>query len=146
MKKTDKNYSILLTLFVISIVIANVVGARTITTGIHLGPITLSTSGGAITYAVTFLCTDIVGEIWGRKKAQSMVFFGFVGQIFAPLQSSLQDSAEPLTQLWTAHIRPFWARTGYSSSAVCALTTHPRAGTSLYSTKSVMLTSASTAT
>ena len=55
MKKTDKNYSILLTLFVISIVIANVVGSRTITTGIHLGPITLSTSGGAITYAVTFL-------------------------------------------------------------------------------------------
>ena len=39
--------------FVISIVIANVVGSRTITTGIHLGPITLSTSGGAITYAVT---------------------------------------------------------------------------------------------
>ena len=45
MKKNDKNYSILLTLFVISIVIANVVGSRTITTGIHLGPITLSTSG-----------------------------------------------------------------------------------------------------
>ncbi len=85
MKKNDKNYSILLTLFVISIVIANVVGSRTITTGIHLGPITLSTSGGAITYAVTFLCTDIVGEIWGRKKAQSMVFFGFVGQIFATI-------------------------------------------------------------
>ena len=79
MKKNDKNYSILLTLFVISIVIANVVGSRTITTGIHLGPITLST------YAVTFLCTDIVGEIWGRKKAQSMVFFGFVGQIFATI-------------------------------------------------------------
>lgn len=38
MKKNDKNYSILLTLFVISIVIANVVGSRTITTGIHLGP------------------------------------------------------------------------------------------------------------
>mgnify|MGYP000367470267 CR=1 FL=1 len=35
--------------------------------------------------AVTFLCTDIVGEIWGRKKAQSMVFFGFVGQIFATI-------------------------------------------------------------
>ena len=63
MKKNDKNYSILLTLFVISIVIANVVGSRTITTGIHLGPITLSTSGSTITYAVTFLCTDIVGEI-----------------------------------------------------------------------------------
>ena len=78
----------------ISIVIANVVGSRTITTGIHLGPITLSTSGGAITYAVTFLCTDIVGEIWGRKKAQSMVFFGFVGRFSQPSQLSLQAGAE----------------------------------------------------
>lgn len=83
MKKTEKNFNILLVLFVISIVIANVVGSRVITTGISLGPFMLSTSGGAITYAVTFLCTDIAGEVWGKKKAMSMVFFGFVGQIFA---------------------------------------------------------------
>lgn len=83
MKKTERNFNILLILFVISIVIANVVGARTITTGLHIGPIVLSTSGGAITYAVTFLCTDIAGEIWGKAKAQSMVFYGFIGQIFA---------------------------------------------------------------
>ena len=87
MKKTDKNYSILLTLFVISIVIANVVGARTITTGIHLGPITLSTSGGAITYAVTFLCTDIVGEIWGRKKRRAWFSLALWGRFLQPLQS-----------------------------------------------------------
>lgn len=83
MKKTEKNFNILLVFFVISIVIANVVGSRVITTGITIGPILLSTSGGAITYAITFLCTDIVGEIWGKKKAISMVFYGFVGQIFA---------------------------------------------------------------
>ena len=83
MKKTDRNFNILLVLFVISIVIANVVGSRVITTGITIGGITLSTSGGAITYAVTFLCTDIAGEVWGKKKAMSMVFYGFVGQIFA---------------------------------------------------------------
>lgn len=83
MKKTERNFNILLVLFVISIVIANVVGSRVITTGINLGPFTLSTSGGAITYAVTFLCTDIAGEVWGKKKAMSMVFFGFIGQVFA---------------------------------------------------------------
>lgn len=40
-------------------------------------------SGGAITYAVTFLCTDIIGEIWGKATAQRVVKYGFIGQIFA---------------------------------------------------------------
>ena len=51
MKKTNENLVILITLFAISIVIANVTGARTITTGLHIGPIELALSGGAITYA-----------------------------------------------------------------------------------------------
>lgn len=83
MKKNDTNFSILFTLFVISIVIANVVGARVITTGIKLFGFELSTSGGAITYAITFLCTDIIGEIWGKKKANSVIKYGFLGQVFA---------------------------------------------------------------
>lgn len=83
MKKNDRNLFILVTLFVISIVIANVTGARTITTGLSLGRIPLSLSGGAITYAVTFLCTDIIGEIWGKKTAKSVVKYGFIGQVFA---------------------------------------------------------------
>lgn len=83
MQKNDRNLFILVTLFVISIVIANVVGARTVTTGIHIGSIELALSGGAITYAVTFLCTDIIGEIWGKATAKSVVKYGFIGQIFA---------------------------------------------------------------
>lgn len=83
MKKTDRNLIITITLFVISIVVANVVGARTITTGLSIGPIELTMSGGAITYAVTFLCTDIIGEIWGKETAKGVVKYGFIGQIFA---------------------------------------------------------------
>ena len=83
MRKTDRNLLITLTLFVISIVIANVVGARTVTTGLSFGRITLALSGGAITYAVTFLCTDIIGEIWGKAVAKSVVKYGFIGQVFA---------------------------------------------------------------
>lgn len=83
MKKNETNYMVLVTLFVISIVIANVVGARVITTGAFIGNIPIQTSGGAITYAVTFLCTDIIGEIWGKQKAMDVVKYGFVGQIFA---------------------------------------------------------------
>ena len=85
MKKTETNFMILVTLFVISIVIANVVGARVITTGLSIGSIPIQTSGGAITYAVTFLCTDIISEIWGKQKAKSVIKYGFIGQIFATI-------------------------------------------------------------
>ena len=95
MRKTVRNFNILLILFVISIVVANVVGARVITTGIHLGPIELCTSGGAITYAVTFLCTDIVSELWGKEKAMSMVKYGFIGQIFATVMIVLTGLCPP---------------------------------------------------
>lgn len=98
MKKTDTNLFILVTLFVISIVIANVTGARTITTGLSLGSIPLALSGGAITYAVTFLCTDIIGELWGRDTAKGVVKYGFTGQIFATaciMLTGLFPAAEP---------------------------------------------------
>ena len=85
MKKTETNFMILTTLFVISIVIANVVGARVITTGIEINGITLSMSGGAITYAVTFLCTDVISELWGKEKARSIIKYGFIGQVFATI-------------------------------------------------------------
>ena len=83
MKKNNNNLIILIVLFSISIVIANVVGARTITTGLSLCGIPLALSGGAITYAVTFLCTDIIGEIWGKATAKAVVKYGFIGQVFA---------------------------------------------------------------
>lgn len=81
--KNARAFMALLVVFVVSIVVANVVGARVITTGINIFGVELATSGGAITYAFTFLCTDIAGERWGRSAAMEMVRFGFLGQIFA---------------------------------------------------------------
>lgn len=106
MKKTNENLVILITLFAISIVIANVTGARTITTGLHIGPIELALSGGAITYAVTFLCTDIIGEIWGKATAQRVVKYGFIGQILPP--PALCSPAFSLQRMpsWTMPINP----------------------------------------
>ena len=99
MRATERNFKILLTIFIISVCTANVVGARVITTGISIGSILLCTSGGAITYAFTFLCTDIVGEIWGKEKAQSMVKYGFIGQVFCTFMiivTSLFPATDPV--------------------------------------------------
>lgn len=70
-------------IFSVSIVVANVVGCKIINTGIYLGGLELALSGGAITYAFTFLCTDIIGELWGKKEATKAVFRGFFAQVFA---------------------------------------------------------------
>ena len=132
MKKTNENLVILITLFAISIVIANVTGARTITTGLHIGPIELALSGGAITYAVTFLCTDIIGEIWGKATAQRVVKYGFIGQIFATACIML-TGVFPATDV----VMDNAYRTGFLSSAVCPHTSFPSRGTWPYSMQSV---------
>ena len=81
--KKETYFNILLIIFCTSIVVANVVGSRVITTGLSIFGVELATSGGAVTYAFTFLCTDIIGELWGRDEAMKVVKYGFIGQIFA---------------------------------------------------------------
>ena len=83
MKANQSNLIMLNMIFVVSIVIANCVGCKIIDTGIDLFGLRLSLSGGAITYAFTFLCTDIIGEVYGKKEARATVFKGFIGQVFA---------------------------------------------------------------
>lgn len=83
MRKTAENLLLVQVIFVISIVVANIVGCKVIDTGLTLFGLPLSLSGGAITYAFTFLCTDIIGEVWGKKEAKRIVKYGLIGQIFA---------------------------------------------------------------
>ncbi len=85
MKKTESNLILLNLFFVVSIVVANVVTAKVINTGLMLGGAPILVPGGAITYAFTFLCTDIIGEIWGKKEANKAVLRGFILQLFALL-------------------------------------------------------------
>lgn len=69
-------------IFVTTLVISNVVTAKTIITGIPLfGGIILP--GAALCYAITFLMTDIIGQVWGKDEANICVKWGFIGQIIA---------------------------------------------------------------
>lgn len=79
----DRLFDALLAVFAVSIVVSNVVGARVITTGLSVFGVELATSGGALTYAFTFLCTDVAGELYGREAAARMVRCGLLGQLFA---------------------------------------------------------------
>ncbi len=85
MKKTNENLMLLNLFFCISIVIANVVGCKVVDFGFSVFGHRCISSGGALTYAVTFLCTDIIGEIWGKHEAHRAVRRGLLIQVFALL-------------------------------------------------------------
>lgn len=76
-------FSVLMAAFVVVLVMTNVIGVKlflafpeSLPNGIFGEAITLT--AGLITYPITFLLTDVVCEVFGRKKAQLMVVTGFV--------------------------------------------------------------------
>lgn len=69
--------------FAIALVVSNMVAAKTIATGFTLFGSAVVVPSAVICYFLTFLMTDVVGEIWGRKEAQLIVRWGFVCQVIA---------------------------------------------------------------
>jgi hypothetical protein len=62
------------------------------------GPLTLTS--GLVTYPATFLLTDLVAEIWGRRRAQLMVALGF-GMSLLMLGVVAVAAALPPSELWS---------------------------------------------
>lgn len=83
MKKSTTNLMFCGMVFAIALVVANVVTAKTIDTGIPLFGSTIVVPGAVLCYAITFLMTDVVGELWGRKEARDVVVGGFLCQVLA---------------------------------------------------------------
>lgn len=74
MKKT-----IITALFVTSLVIANVVTGKILMIGGLVLP------GAVLLYAITFLMTDLMSELYGKEEAQKLVKAGFVAAVFASI-------------------------------------------------------------
>lgn len=85
MRKTPETLNILTIIFIVSLVISNVITGKVIDTGITLfgNPVTIA--GAVICYPVCYLITDIVGEMWGKREANKIVKYGFIGQVLATL-------------------------------------------------------------
>lgn len=81
MKKTISNLNLLCMIFAVTLITANVVTGKLIYTGIQLFGVTITLPGAALCYAITFLMTDVIGEIWGKKAANRTVRWGFICQI-----------------------------------------------------------------
>lgn len=83
-KQADTLYLILASLFITSLVTSNLIFQKFF----HWNPFGLyefELSVGIIAYPVTFLVTDIISEIYGRKRANKVVIAGVFASFFALL-------------------------------------------------------------
>lgn len=77
MKKTETNLQILTSVFVVSLIIANIVSAKIVSFWGMVIPAAI------VAYPLTFLITDIIGEIWGKQEANKVVKIGLLCQLIS---------------------------------------------------------------
>lgn len=75
--KNNKKLIYLNSLFIMSLIIAN------ITAGKIISIFGLVVPAAVVAYAITFLCTDVIGELYGKEEANATVKLGFVIQIIS---------------------------------------------------------------
>lgn len=83
MKKTDKNLYLLYMILATGLVTANCIASKVFIMPFNLFGSAVTLTTGAICYPLTFLITDIIGELWGREKANIAVRWGFVCQLIS---------------------------------------------------------------
>lgn len=120
MKKTQTNLTIVNCIFVSTLLIANVVSSKIVS---FWG---LTVPAAIIAYPITFLMTDVIGEIWGKKEANKTVLIGFIcqivsllligGAILLPVASFADNQAEFVSILGTSFRVVFASMIGYLCS------------------------------
>lgn len=76
-------YLILSGLFIAALVSCNLIANKFVT--VNLGFKTFIVSAGVLPYPITFLITDILSEIYGRKKTNAVVIAGLFGSLLVLL-------------------------------------------------------------
>lgn len=77
MKKTESNLLLLNSIFITSLIIANILASKVVTIWSFVLP------AAVVAYPITFLMTDVIGEIWGKEEANRTVRNGFICQVIS---------------------------------------------------------------
>jgi uncharacterized integral membrane protein (TIGR00697 family) len=93
----DKSFLFLASLFTGLLVIANVLAVKPVSLG---GGIVVPAA--VLAYALTFPITDVVSEIWGKQRAQALVWAGFFTSLVVALLIHLAVSL-PAASFWEAN-------------------------------------------
>lgn len=116
--RREATYAFMAALFVVALVLTNVIGTKLFVVDLGLpttgfwgwicAPLNFfegeTLTSGILTYPLTFLLTDLVSEIWGKRRASRMVIFGFVMSLMmlGVLQMAVHLSPSP-----------FWTQSSY---------------------------------
>ncbi len=102
----EATYAFFLACFSVVLVLTNIIGVKLFELFPEGRPTWLPGEGsvtltsGILTYPLTFLLTDLVSEIWGKKRADLMVVTGFVMSVLMLVLITLAVGLPP---------SPFWA-------------------------------------
>ena len=91
-----KIYLILAALFITSLVVSNLIFQKFFSWN-FLGLYTFEISVGIIPYPLTFLVTDLISEIYGKKKANQVVIAGIFASFFSLLIIYISNMVQATT-------------------------------------------------
>lgn len=103
--RREKIFLVLASAFVVVLVLTNVVGVKLFQAPFNPG---FALTTGILTYPLTFLITDIVSEVYGKKRADFMVAVGF-GMSVLMMAILMVAVAVPPHDYWVAPVNPYYA-------------------------------------
>jgi uncharacterized integral membrane protein (TIGR00697 family) len=77
MEFKDKLFTLLSGIFLTALVLGNIIGTTK-----FVNVLGLTVPAGVLAYPFTFLATDLICELYGKKRAQTLVWIGFILNFF----------------------------------------------------------------
>jgi uncharacterized integral membrane protein (TIGR00697 family) len=117
--KLKKNRDLLTALFAVLLVLSNILSVKLIPIGTVLLP------GGILCFALAFLISDVINELYGKQAGKQAIYIGFIAQIFCSCLialTTLLPSADPKTaQAFNLILKVnFWSVLASLISFLCA--------------------------
>ena len=102
--RRERLFLVLASAFVVVLVLTNVIGVK-----LFQAPFNpeFALTTGILTYPITFLITDIVSEVYGKKRADFMVAVGF-GMSVLMMVILMVAIAVPPHEYWVAPVNPYY--------------------------------------
>lgn len=88
-ERRERVFLVLAGVFIGAMAMLNIIG---ITRIIEIGPLTLAV--GVLPYPLTFVCTDLISELYGRRRANHVVLVGFFVNVLV------------IATMWLGHMLP----------------------------------------
>lgn len=93
-RRRETVFLLLAGLFLGSLAMLNILGLTKMI-NVHVGSWTFVLTMGVLPYPITFLCTDLISELYGRKRANTVVWIGLAINVWVVFIIWLGDSLPP---------------------------------------------------